>query len=223
MKIQFLSIFFLLFLSFPLFAQKQSPYPREFGIDLIWMIVSTSGHEPASTDVELIFKESHDQLDLRFKFLLSSNFRDRDLISSFTKDSIQTLNFYRQRKTAAVNIGVAYNKITSGLPVYVGVDFQTAWHSGDTEVDRCFVGANCKRFQGLSNQHLSVGLIPFFGTKIPLSDRLMFTLEFGTQINYHFGKRKYLDIEDGVQEYNIDGLELQLNRLVNDIAVVYLF
>lgn len=223
MIIRLLSTLFLIAISTSVFAQKQSPYLREFGLDLIWMIVSTSGHEPASTDVELIFRESHDKLDLRFKFLLSTNFRDRNLIGSFTKDSIQTLNFYRQQKTAAVNIGVAYNKITEGLPVYVGADFQIAWHSGDTEVDRCLIGDNCKRFQGLQNQHLSVGLIPVFGTKIPLSDRLMFTLEFGTQINYHFGKRKYMNMDDEVNEYAVNGLELQLNRLVNDIAVVYLF
>lgn len=223
MKMRYFATFLFLAISSSMFAQKQSPYLREFGLDLIWMIVSMSGHETASTDVELIFKESHDELDLRFKFLLSTNFRDRDLIHSYTKDSIQTLNFYRQRKTAAINIGVAYNKITEGLPFYVGADFQMAWHTGDTEVDRCLIGSTCKRFQGLSNQNLSVGVIPFLGTKIPLTDRLMFTVEFGTQINFHFGKRKYLNIENEVQEYQINGLEMQLNRLVNDIAVVYLF
>lgn len=196
---------------------------REFGIDLIWMIVASSGHDPASTDLELIFKEAHHDRDLRFKFLLSSNFRDRDLIHSFSKDSVQTMNFYRMRKKAAVNIGVAFNKVTEELPVYVGVDFQIAWISGETEVDRCLVANNCKRFQGLSHQNLSIGITPFLGTKIPLTDRLMFTIEFGTQIDYLFGKRKYLDQDENVREFSVEGLKPDLKRLVNDIAVVYLF
>ncbi|RMG88564.1 MAG: hypothetical protein D6714_00500 [Bacteroidetes bacterium] len=205
------------------FAQKQSPYLREFGIDLIWMIVASSGNEPASADLELIFKETHDLVDLRFKFLASANFRDRKLIQSSIKDSVQILNFYRPQRTIAFNIGVAYNKRTNDLPVYVGADLQVAWNTGDTEVDQCLALSNCKRFQGLTNQHLSVGLIPFLGTKIPLTDRLTFTVEFGTQINYHFGTRKYLDAGETLREYKINGLELEFNRFINDIAVVYLF
>lgn len=223
MNIRLLSCLFFFCISASLFGQKQNPFLREFGLDLTWMIVAASGHNPVSTDVELIFKESHDKLDLRFKLLLASNFTERNLIQSSTKDSIQLLNYFRPHRTIALNLGVAYKKIARDLPIYIGVDAAIAWNQGDTEVDQCLIGASCKRFQGLSNQHLTVGLIPHLGTKLPLTDRLMFTVEFGTQISYHFGKRSYMDENEQIGEYRIDGLELELNRLVNDIAVVYLF
>lgn len=223
MNIRLLSFLTLFFLTTSLFSQRQNPFLREFGMDLTWMIVAASGHNPVSTDVELIFKETHDKLDLRFKLLISSNFTERTLMQSSTTDSIQLLNYYRPHRTIALNLGVAYKKITRDLPIYVGVDAAIAWNSGDTEVDRCLIGDSCKRFQGLSNQHITVGVIPLLGTKLPLTDRLMFTVEFGTQINYHFGKRSYMNSEEVIKEYRIDGLELELNRLVNDIAILYLF
>ena len=218
----------LMLLSLSPLCSQDSPYRTEFGIDLILPLIIASGNTPESADLEIIYRENDIKGDLRFKFIIRSFTNQYEFIERTIIDTIKFFNYYNPRLSYGVDIGFSKNLYKKNMAFYVGTDFHFAYNVGAVTVYRepcnfsLQTAINCEYDRSISNRNFTVGLIPFLGTRVQLSERLFFSIEFGPSLNYHFGKRK-LPGENGIMERAFSQLDMQFNKLLNDFAVLYRF
>ncbi|RMF24012.1 MAG: hypothetical protein D6765_12295 [Bacteroidetes bacterium] len=215
-------LFSLLCLPVCLSAQEESPYRTEFGLDLLWTIAVASGWDIQGTEVEIIYKENLPEGDLRFKLQVATGYRDLELINSFTFDSLRMVNYHQPGNSYGAALGFGFRSRNQSFSFYSGVDLTGSVSFGTTVVERCPTGEECVWVGGLENRDFHFGMVPFLGTKLNLSRRMFFTIEFGTALLFRFGERKYYRGEE-VRSFRTDGPDFKLNRLLNDIAVSYRF
>ncbi len=209
-------------LPFCLSAQEESPYRTEFGLDLLWTIGIASGWEIQGTEVEIIYKENLPEGDLRFKLQVVTGYPDLEPINSFQFDSLQMTNYYQPTNSYGAALGFGFRSRHESFSFYSGVDLTGSVSFGETVVERCPTGGECVWVGGLKNRDFHLGVVPFLGTKLNLTHRMFFTIEFGTPLLFRFGERKYYRGQEE-RSFRIDGPDFQLNRLLNDIAVSYRF
>ncbi|MEN0004375.1 MAG: hypothetical protein AAF798_09535 [Bacteroidota bacterium] len=203
-------------------------YNTEFGIDLSPMIVTLTGNRLDHTNIELFYKEDTGEKDLRFRLGFTTSFQETEFVKRVSLEETSIFSYYLPQQIWAIDVGVAPHIKAKGIPLYYGVDVQLAFHMGDVYAtsETCdLIDGNpaCDILRSVGNTHYSIGLIPVLGTKLNLTERLVFTIEFGTQFNYRIGNYQYLDNENNWQKQSINGLEFLLDRGINDIALSYRF
>ncbi len=221
--------FLLLLLPNCLSAQYTPERKTEFGIDLIYVIVLSSGHDANRADLELIYRETVDNMDFRFKGIVTSYADEQEFLRrATTDDSTFLYNFYAPRQSYGIHLGLARLINVRKLDLYYGVDLALGFHLGDVLVTRDFCPpgnffTSCEVEHAIDNLDYTVGVIPFLGGKVALTSRLLLTVEFGAGLHYRLGQRRYLGTGGAEEKATISGFELQLDRFLNDIAVTYRF
>ena len=220
--------FVILLLSLPFFAisQQNQIYRIEFGLDLTSMIAVASGHFAQTYDLEMIYKENLEKHDLRFKVIIQSPVGDYEFVNRVTMDSARFYNYFQPSLNYGINAGFARRKSINGLPIYYGIDGNAFLNTGRTVVTEeplNEIPLDEDFFRVIDNHFFTIGVIPFIGTKLNLTDRMFFTLEFGTGINYNFGERSYMNASQRNATFPIRDFAFSLNRLINDIAISYRF
>jgi hypothetical protein len=221
-----LATLLVLFLILPLFSYSQ--YHTEFGIDIISPIILASGANARPTQLELIYKEDTGEKDLRFKFFITSNFDDFELVRRVDIDSSQFYNYAVPTRTYGINIGVAPHFKVQGLHLYYGFDANIALNESYTAVmtsacDPLEDLPLCDQVRSLDNNHYTLGIIPFLGGKLDITERLLLTIEFGTELAFFLGNHNYYAGNDIIKKQKINFFAPQFDRLLNDIAISYRF
>lgn len=210
-----------------LIGNSQAQNTTELGIDLIIPIVMASGHQAKTTGLEVFYKENQPGMDTRFKFFVQSNFDEFEPFRRSVVDSMTLYNYYIPGVSIGTNIGVAKIIRVKGQNLYYGADFHFSVQQGDVVVSDQFLDGRdtrpLKSIREYAAIDYAVGVIPFLGTKIKLSERIHFTLEFGPLLQYRFGKRSFLNSQGQNDQYPIRQIELFAGRWLNDIAVSYRF
>ncbi len=210
------------------FAKSKSQNSIEFGIDLIIPIVMASGNQAKSTGLEFFYKENQPQSDTRFKFSILSNFDEFEPFRRSVVDSMTLYNYYVPGLSLGADIGIAKIIRVKGHNLYYGADLHFSVQQGDVVVsDQLLDGRRdtrpVKTIREYASYDYAIGMIPFLGTKIKLSDHIQFTLEFGPLLQYRFGKRNFLNNKGEDDTYALKQIELFAGRWLNDIAVSYRF
>lgn len=199
----------------------------ELGIDLIIPIVMASGHQAKTTGFEVFYKENQPRMDTRFKFFVQSNFDEFEAFRRSIVDSMTLYNYYVPGISIGTNLGVAKIIRVKGHNLYYGTDFHFSVQQGDVIVsDQLLDGRDPRPLKSIREYaaiDYAVGVIPFLGTKIKLSEHIHFTLEFGPLLQYRFGKRSFLNSQGQNDQYALKQIELFAGRWLNDIAVSYRF
>lgn len=210
-----------------LIGNSQAQNTTELGIDLIIPIVMASGHQAKTTGLEVFYKENQPGMDTRFKFFVQSNFDEFEPFRRSVVDSMTLYNYYIPGVSIGTNIGIAKIIRVKGQNLYYGADFHFSVQQGDVVVSEQLLDGRATRplksIREYAAIDYSVGVIPFLGTKIKLSERIHFTLEFGPLLQYRFGKRSFLNSQGQNDQYTIRQMELFAGRWLNDIAVSYRF
>lgn len=210
-----------------LIGNSQAQNTTELGIDLIIPIVMASGHQAKTTGLEVFYKENQPGMDTRFKFFVQSNFDEFEPFRRSVVDSMTLYNYYIPGVSIGTNIGIAKIIRVKGQNLYYGADFHFSVQQGDVVVSEQLLDGRATRplksIREYAAIDYSVGVIPFLGTKIKLSERIHFTLEFGSLLQYRFGKRSFLNSQGQNDQYTIRQMELFAGRWLNDIAVSYRF
>lgn len=216
----------LLCLLLPLFASAQ--YRTEFGLDLTSMIILASGNAASPSTLEIIYKEDTGDKDLRFKFIITSAYNKYELVRRVDFDSLQYFNYAIPTHSYGINIGVAPKFKAKDLNLYYGFDLHFALNKASTAVmtAECNPLENiplCEQLKTLDNTYYTLGLIPFLGGKFNITERIVLTVEFGTELAFFLGHRNYYAGDNQVRKEKLNFFEPQFNRWLNDIALTYRF
>lgn len=219
---------FLLLLFLIAGTALHAQYNTEFGLDMIWVMVPLTGNSLESTNIELLYKEDTGKKDLRFKLTYAAAFQEYEFVKQVRLDSSSIFSYHVPQQSWAFDIGLAPHILVKGQPFYYGADVQLAFRKGSIKAtpeacDPIDADPLCDILRSVDNTNYSVGVIPFLGTKLKLTDRLLFTIEFGTQFNYRIGSHQYLTADNTWKESSINGIEFQLNKWINDLALSYRF
>lgn len=226
---KYLLISLLLIISGTAKAQVKPFYNTEFGFDIIWAIVATSGHTLDQVDLEFMYRENVDPFDLRFKFTYSTAFENEgDLIfSKRLTDSTSLFNYFVSKRRGQVDVGYAKNQKFSFGSFYYGIDlfFAQTWGRINGYREPCEEGLNviCNDFGRLRDRFSKVGIAPIAGIKLPISERLFFGIEFNFQLGVAFGERSVFDTYTTSSSYSFTQFEIDMDQLISDLAVFYKF
>ena len=211
-------------------------YKHEFGIDVIPAIVTFSGITSNVLETELQYKYRLEQGDWRIKFNLNNRplssqpwLVRRRLSDDVADNPVYLVNYYRPRNGVLFNVGYTRHAQFERLRFYYGLDANIGWSRSNTEVVEEYrnpVNGLMKQDQNalLSNQNIYLGITPVLGAKIPLAERLVVSVEFGLSIDQRLNPFLQVQYPDGqTLNYAIPKTDISFQRLLNDIAVSWLF
>ncbi|MCI5081945.1 MAG: hypothetical protein MRY78_09640 [Saprospiraceae bacterium] len=210
----------------PLIVQAQ--YRTEFGLDLITPLIVATGNNVAPSSLEIIYKEDVGDRDLRFKFLIRSGYQDYELIRRVDVDSTQYYNYAVPTRSYGINLGFAPKFTVQGIQLYYGMDLHFSLDEATTIVtttdcDPLENSPICDQVTSLDNTHYTLGFIPFLGGKLAITDRIVLTIELGTELDFFLGNYNYYIGDGQTRQQRINFFQPQLNRFLNDIALSYRF
>jgi hypothetical protein len=200
----------------------------EFGIDLTGPIILASGGRRPYTEVEFIYREAQERGDLRFKLNINNyNYYAKELIlSSLIEDNKpQSLTYFQARyfprTSYLASIGLSKYLPNNDLPIYTGLDLNAGIGRGTVSiivVEETLEQEDSQIRSTHNNNFVVLGLTPFIGIKGHLTEKILFGIEFGTSLNFVSGKLEYLNEQDEMNRVPVNRLDLNLNRLINDIV-----
>lgn len=209
-------------------AQHALQSQIEFGIDLSNILIWASGGNRSYQEFELIYRESRQGHDLRFKFNIGNyNYFGEELIFARQIEGSQTEQLeyvnvdYQPKISYLSSIGFTRYLKNNDLPIYYGIDGNIGLARGAAATSLRTIRLNGEQNKLLhleQNNLLVFGLTPVLGLKKDLTDRILFGIEFGINMNAVRGQLSYQD-ENGVRvSRTTNRLDLGLNRLINDIV-----
>lgn len=224
-------ILFALFLMMTLqaaLAQKNDLKNNELGIDLLPILIWAGGGDTDYDAFEVIYREVRATGDLRFKLnIINHNFYGKELVrgkslqsnlpTSFS--SVQTM--YEPKISYLVSIGISRYLANTQLPVYAGMDANLGLSRGTTttHIKETFITEEDLQLVGNQRNNLTVfGLTPFVGVKKLLTDRIVFGIEFGLELNYVTGDLEYYNELDTIQKEAVGYLDFSWKKLINDFT-----
>ncbi|GJM33836.1 MAG: hypothetical protein DHS20C18_28370 [Saprospiraceae bacterium] len=230
MKKLLLSTFLMLTLFFTTHAQDSILKNNELGIDLMPILIWAGGGDSDYNAFEVIYREALKQGDLRFKININNrNFYGDELVrgkplednkpTSFT--SLQTV--YMPKTSYLLSVGLSKYLANSKLPVYAGMDANLGISRGTTTtyIKETFLTEENLELIGNKHNNLTVlGLTPFIGVKKNLTNRIVFGIEFGLELNYVLGDLEYYDEHQELQKEAVSKLDFSWKKLINDFTLM---
>ena len=214
-----------LFLCFANTLEAQNSMPKRntsLGIDLIFAVVSLSDNTNAAvSSFELIYKENLEKSALRFRASITS-FSDSEQISGFKADSTFIRSFYAPSTRYGIAIGGEFKINQSKNPMYAGVDLGVNYEKGSVGINRC-LDDDCEFLRSIKANNTSLEITPFLGWELNLNERLFVTIELGPYFLINFGERPFADENVETQYTSLSGTELNMGRVLRDIAINYRF
>lgn len=221
----------LFFLSSPsLFSQGTVGHHIEFGVDLTSIIIWASGGDRDYSEFKFIYRESTPDLDSRFKLTISDfNYLGKKVFLSRQIENNQPNRLtylevgYTPEISYLLSIGLGKYLKENELPVYFGADLNVGLSRGEmrTDLREITVGKENRMLQkSIQNNLFLLGVNPFVGTKLKITENILFGLEFGININAPLGKLKYQNEAGQTLEESFNRLDLGLDRLINDITLL---
>lgn len=220
------TIFFFLFLCFTTTLTAQDSPPRKntsLGIDLIVVIISLSDNaSDYSSSLDLIYKEHLENSAIRFRASATSFNTEKRQFAGFKADSTFIRSYYEPIKRYGIAIGGEAQLTKSKHPMYGGLDVGFNYESGLVEVSRC-LNQNCETLKFLDTNSKSIEITPFIGWEFNLTERFFLNIELGPYLLFNFGDRPFADKEVNIKTESVNGVDVNMARLLRDISINYRF
>ncbi|MEL6866984.1 MAG: hypothetical protein AAFP19_21345 [Bacteroidota bacterium] len=211
-------------------AQSQRDHQIEFGLDITTPLIFAMGGDRDYDDFDFIYRESIGDRDLRFKFTISDyNYLGQEIISGRLIEDNLPLNLqyfqvrYFPTRNYLISAGIAKYSKRSKLPIYFGIDGNIGIGTGTVGTSLLTTMANGERFNNLStknNNQFLVGITPVLGLKKNLTDRIALGIELGMSIHAVFGEIEYEDYDNTPIARNINRLDIDAQRIINDVFIL---
>ena len=226
MKNLFCILIFLISTS-QLFCQELNNYSREFGVNIIPALVIASGGEYPYNEIEIFYREKLTNKQLRFGLIYNNrNLYSQELIVSnlIIDNAMDSLVYhtseYSPNPSYQLKIGLVWLKPMSRMEIYYGLDLHLGIQRGITRTLERLIRFNEEEIQPitrLNNSTFHLGMTPLIGSKVELTNRTAFGVEFGIPLYYLFKDVEYVDGSNEIKEGGFSQFNLSLNRLVNSI------
>ncbi len=221
----------LFFISNVGFTQATALKKNELGIDLLPLIIWAGGGDTEYDALEVIYREALPKGDLRFKLNVNKrNFFGKDIVKGKTLESTSPESFrslqtsYEPSISYLFSVGLSRNSTNPKLPLYIGIDanFGMLRAMTNTYIKETFLTEENRLSIGRqSNNLILVGATPFLGFKKNLTDRLVFGIEFGVDLNYVTGDLKYYDEQETPLTERISQSDFSLKKIINDVTLMF--
>lgn len=228
-----LSILFGLQLS----AQTEQP-KQELGIDVLPLIMIGAGEREHRQKLDLIYRRYLEKTNLRIKFnvnkkdIIGENVNVRTFVNNDSPCPSGNIIFnqYVAGFNYEINAGLETHRFLNGIPIYYGIDAKYSYNTASIIVfeENCTIEngtlvTELLPVNNLANKYHTVGVIPFLGMKTMLTENVFLSIEFGTELNHHFGRIRYLNKDKNEETFQISDQGFTLDKLLNDIAISYRF
>jgi len=215
--------------------QTFGPYYTQIGADLLPAIIAGGGGNLGYYQIEALYREHRPGADLRIKVEVNNknyfegftSYPDQLLPGSTLEDQRYHQNDLLPRANLLLSAGLSTYRFSKKLPVYFGADVQAGviftervTYVNSRPQDQ-MPGGYSQILSTANHSHILVGLTPFIGTNIPITNRLSFSIEFGMPIVYHTGTTSYVTEQSNRFNSNISEFHLFDSRPINDLAILY--
>lgn len=235
MKNVFNICFLVLSVCYSIHAQESQTFLKEFGIDLTPLIAeSVGGH----AGVELIFRKElkkNRKLRLRYEINQYEPFlADGQVFRAVQLTENEWLvNYHDQQLNHGLYLGIQKGFSINGLKMYGGVDLNGQLNRGTVISRHEFGTERLNPFELFSNLHIEgtaqnryrnfqVGVQPFLGIDIQISERLTFFMEMGPKLGYRYSKVPYLADFAVIEHQEQSDILIELVP-IKDIALMFRF
>ena len=165
---------------------------------------------------------------------------DNSILMSETDSTEVRISEYSESYNLGIRVGSEWIKQKKKIKYYFGFDMNFAlkntfaFNSLDTLEKDSFCNNKdnfCFREQISSETYsvkeansYTIGIVSFYGVKVPLSKKFLLTIQTGLEVRYFFGKGIYTDPSDyKLKTFSLSGYEFLIDNLVNDFSIFFLF
>lgn len=214
--------------------QKEKKYNKEIGLDISNYLIVPLGGRRLRTEFELMFKSRLEKGDIRIK--LNRNGKatwNGDETFSYIQlndgcvPHMAIRNKYHYYNTYDLMFGYTRNMQFRRFLFFLGLDAKIGLNRGATAIS--VVGCENGMTVGgglietLPNFDNNIGFVPVLGTKLPLTKRILLTFELGVHFNRRFGKWNLWTDVRRTSTILIENNTIHFERIINDIALTFLF
>lgn len=208
------------------YGQNQNTSKNAIGSDFIPFVGIMTGQK-VQAPFELIYKRRFVNGEFRVKLFANSYYKtDPELFFGFSSN-VDRFSTSEKQQSKGFSIGYAFYKPLPKLNTYFGADLYynleerekfTGFRVCDDVLDPACVSSIEEQ-----TRQPGIGLIPFVGFSVPISDKIDFALEIGLDFQFNSSETSTTSQGETLRSIRSLGLDISGDHLINDLAFYFNF